>query len=262
MLMKEYLLIILFCTLSLSLNAQDVRLHSDIDSLYVMFEKWYDDGTIKSSFMTCTDFDEFGTKDGYVLRKGIDDNMIFSLRREIELLQESTELPMEVKCKMYFYSSDTLVNTICIDEIRVLLNGFYYKTTQGLRNIIDRIVSCNNSKNKVKRKITYRSDTNYKISGMDSVYSYLRSQIPLLSDLSEICDTLDITIASRVDRKGNTIFANSFLLKRKDNKCIMPEKILQHLNEMFKNMVKWNPNNERTKFDILPTFIRIVVRED
>ena len=42
----------------------------------------------------------------------------------------------------------------------------------------------------------------------------------------------------------------------------MPEKILQHLNEMFKNMVKWNPNNERTKFDILPTFIRIVVRED
>ena len=216
--MKEYLLIILFCTLSLSLNAQDVRLHSDIDSLYVMFETWYDDGTIKSSFMTCTDFDEFGTKDGYVLRKGIDDNMIFSLRREIELLQESTEL--------------------------------------------DRIVSCNNSKNKVKRKITYRSDTNYKISGMDSVFSYLRSQIPLLSDLSEICDTLDITIASRVDRKGNTIFANSFLLKRKDNKCIMPEKILQHLNEMFKNMVKWNPNNERTKFDILPTFIRIVVRED
>ena len=113
-------------------------LDADIDSVFVMRVKWNSEALYDPAF-TCMYFEEDVNYVGYMLRKNTDDRIMRKLFKELKNLNEGREHIMDVRCKIHFYSSDTLAFTACVDEYRTLMDGCFYRTTKGLIKIIDKI---------------------------------------------------------------------------------------------------------------------------
>lgn len=242
-------LLVLF--LPLQTYAQVVNF-KDIDSVFVKKTDW-NINELRDPPLTCTTFEEYGTKEGYIINKEHNIKEIKQLCKELENMPTSKPKVMDVRCKLYFYTSDTIAFTACIDYHTTLLDGCYYKTTPCLRKIIDNMT--NKHKEKIFEHKQMRKDADRIISGKDSLINYLKEQMPLILKNNTKDSSATICISCNVDKHGNTV--NAYIRQDKGVNKI-PSNIINHVKAICKDVIRWNANKERTVFDIITKRIELI----
>jgi len=253
--MKLRLVIFLLSFASIAYSMNYKILDADIDSVFVMRVKWNSEALYDPAF-TCMYFEEDVNYVGYMLRKNTDDRIMRKLFKELKNLNEGREHIMDVRCKIHFYSSDTLAFTACVDEYRTLMDGCFYRTTKGLIKIIDKI-----SDTHVLKTLNNRNSINKEwpkmIFGKDSLERYITKElIPLFKNI-ERSDTLKLGGIVRIDKSGKTKYVMMVQQSRLDNK--IPKNVIDEFCNVFKNIIIWNPDNERTSYESIPIHINVIL---
>lgn len=91
-------LLVLF--LPLQTYAQVVNF-KDIDSVFVKKTDW-NINELRDPPLTCTTFEEYGTKEGYIINKEHNIKEIKQLCKELRNMPTSKPKVMDVRCKLYF----------------------------------------------------------------------------------------------------------------------------------------------------------------
>ena len=250
------LLVLYLCILANVAYSMDYdTLDSNIDSVFVMRVKWNSEALYDPAF-TCMNFGEDVNYAGYMLRKNTDDRIMRKLFKELGKLKEGRGHIMDVRCKMHFYSSDTLAFTACVDEYSTLMDGCFYRTTKGLIKVIDKI-----SDEYVLETLNNKCSTNKVcdeiISGKDSLERYLTEMVSTVFKNIEKTDTLILGGIVRIDKSGKTKYVMMVQQSRLDNK--IPKNVIDEFCNVFKNIIIWNPNNERTSFESKPMRICVIL---
>lgn len=202
--------------------------------------------------LSCMGFDKYCNSSGYVLRRKTDNEIMSQLFRELNKLLKVKERMMDVRCKIYFFSSDTLVFTACIDERSTLFNGRFYCTTMALKKLIDDI---SNAYDYEKIKNNNKKDNNKIISGTDSLRNFINMHVtPLLNNE----DSLYLHGVVYVDNSGKVEKVNIRQTVR--GTSIIPQDVITQFNCVYKNIIRWNTNKERTRFEPIPINMLILKR--
>ena len=136
------------------------------------------------------------------------------------------------------------------------MDGCFYRTTKGLIKIIDKI-----SDTHVLKTLNNRNSINKEwpkmIFGKDSLERYITKElIPLFKNI-ERSDTLKLGGIVRIDKSGKTKYVMMVQQSRLDNK--IPKKVIDEFCNVFKNIIIWNPNNERTSFESKPMRLGVIL---
>lgn len=224
----------------------------DIDSIFIKRMPWNID-ELRDPPLTCMTFEEYGSAVGFMIKKEHSIQEISRLYKELKKMPESKPNVMDVRCKLYFYQSDTIVFTVCIDYFTTLLNGYYYKTTPQIRKIIDHLT--NKHKHDVYENKQIKKSENSIVAGKDSLINYLQNQMDFIFRNSTKCNSITIRISCNVNKQGETI---NVFVHQNNSVYKIPENTVNHIKAIFKNEVRWNINKERTKFDIIPLSIKLL----
>lgn len=223
-----------------------------IDSIFIKRMPWNVD-ELRDPPLTCITFEEYGSAVGFIIKKEHNAQEISRLYKELKKMPESKPNVMDVRCKLYFYQSDTIVFTACIDYLTTLFNGCYYKTTPRLRKIIDHMTE--KHKHKVFENKQINKSENYIIVGKDSLINYLQDQKHSIFRNSTKRDSVIIWISCNVNKQGETI--NAFV-RQSNSVNKIPESTINHIKAILKNVIRWNINKERTVFDIITKGIKLL----
>lgn len=215
------------------------------DSLYILYTDWE---TLYNPPVSCMNYEDMNN-DKYVIKSKRE---IKRLCKEIEHLSPLflDDSDMDVRCKIYFFSSGKTTMSACIDRRKTLLDGSFYYTSEKLINAINRIIS----KNILRKDNEHKRQTvrNKMTGGMDSLQNYLRSQTANIYKFNKK-DTTRITGFCRIRKSGRTFSVEI----SEETKKTIPENIIQKIISIYKNEIMWNPNKERLLGDTQP--IRIVL---
>lgn len=241
-------IIILICSIPLyGKNEYGTLREFEIDSVCIILND-FDENKIHDPCLTCVSFDKLELRDGYVLRNNLDRCAIDSICKELEGLEHRAERFIDVKCKMYFYSADSCVFTVCADERTTMFDGGSFKTSQSLWMALRQI--------KGKRKlenIGIRSEMQYKsdmmVEGKNAMLRFLILKMPLLQKFMINQDSYAFNIVFKAGKDGKTLFAHVQRSRKLFNKT--PENILKEIEAFCCNNVTWNKNKERTSFDLI-----------
>lgn len=235
---------------SLQSYAQVIK-YNDVDSVLIKRMDW-NINELRDPPLTCATFEEYGTKEGYIIDKTHNIKEIRRLCKELGNMTVSQPNVMDVRCKLYFYISDTITCTACIDYNTTLLDGSYYKTTPRLRKTIDNMASKYKEKVFVGKQTVRNADSI--ISGRDSLINYLKEQMPLILKNNTKDSSTIICISCNVDKHGNTV--NAYIRQDKGVNKI-PSSIINHIKAICKDVIRWNANKERTVFDVITKRIEL-----
>ena len=209
-----------------------------IDSVVIRQVPWH---ITTSSSVTCYDFEkDFSYMEYHIL----DSFLISDLVRKISVLKRSNSKSLDVRCKMYFYSSGKIYKSVCIDAAHVLYNGELYLLSPSLKKTIDRITKYKRGR-RVKMNILRDLDIPFPC-GRDSLNRYLLSQS---EDLYKYIDKpITLVVICQINSQGETL---NVKIKNKDSSPINDEtkRLFEKIIDIFINDVKWIPNIERFPYE-------------
>lgn len=241
-------------------HASDFRLLS-IDSIIVLIDElWGDTCIISDPPVTCLTFREYSQTKRYVLRSGDSGTTFRHLCDELDVLPKCQQgkAPMDVRCKMYFFSSDTVMFTACVDRYKTLLDGEYYLTTKRLHKVIDEMAKMRETgvADHVKA-----CDKHEIVAGKDSLLCFLQKRILLLFECSAKADSVDVLLSCMADGKGRNVRAYVSQVLIDGVRMKVPEAFAEELKGFINKVVRWNENKERTIFDLMPIRVSFSLNE-
>ncbi|MDE5986304.1 MAG: hypothetical protein K2H16_03360 [Prevotella sp.] len=232
-----------------------------IDSVLVLVdEHWGDTCILSDPPVTCLTFREYSQTKRYVLRSG-DSGMTFRhLCDELDVLPKCQQgkAPMDVRCKMYFFSSDTVMFTACVDRYKTLLDGEYYLTTKRLHKVIGEIAKMRETG---AADYVKTCDKHEIVAGKDSLLCFLQKRIPLLFGCSAKAGSVDVLLSCMADGKGRNVRAYVSQVLIDGVKMKIPEVFAEELKGFINKVVRWNENKERTIFDLMPIRVSFSLNE-
>ncbi len=153
---------------------------------------------------------------------------------------------IDVKCKILFYSSDTLIYSACIGESKTLFDGFYYKNTEELKNILFDVIKNSRSK---KIKIP-NSNKNVIVNGK----SILSKRLKKISEEINVDLNIYIRGICKADKNGKIVFVklvqNPFVISNINRR-------VREIERTFRKKIKFNKNKERMVSDVIPITIKV-----
>jgi len=140
--------------------------------------------------VACWEFDEMKLPVAIIR----DLSSIHRILDSINTLESANNDYIDVRCKMYLYSSKEIVSSICIGSDLVFCNGSYYKLSQSLKDVVDSfnytdtlVIEQYNSIERDKQRLV----------------KYIESQSSRFSGL--LTDSVAFFVRCRVDREGNCL---------------------------------------------------------
>lgn len=230
-------------------NAYTEENTNKIDSIVIKQAPWHIETPVA---VTCHNFEN----DVSFMEYHVTDSTIISaLIRELSCLKKSNTKSLDVRCKIYFYSSGDICKSACIDPADVLYDSELYKLSPTLKNTIDSITNIS----KRGKLITTTKMDNRDIpfpNGSDSLYQCLLSQS---EELYEYIDKpIVLVVICQIDSQGNTMNTK---IKDKDNNPInnKTKELFDKISDIFVNKIKWIPNKERYPYETVMIPISFVL---
>lgn len=233
----KYYLFVLFAILGV--NYASSQSFSKIDSVVIKKVSW---NLMTDINISCQYFEEDTDCRVYCLKNR---SIIDSICGEVEKLEPCKGNVLNVRCKLYFYSADSLQFTLCVDPARCLKFGYLYKTSSHLIEIID---CCTDSilplmdqtEVKNRTKIPY-------LGGRDSLNKFLLAQKDMI--LKYVSNDLSLLVLCKIDKDGNT---KEVKIKNDSGlSCILSKELEDFLRQIFMNEIKWIPNIERFPYELV-----------
>ena len=244
--MKKILLLLSFLFLSIETNC------ANIDSLMIRYDDW-DKYPVQVS--TCSNFErQNGYTEEYIVSSR---NHIDTLKHLLSRLPETEDVYFPVRCKLYFFDSDTVRQEVCMNKTYIVQNGKTYANNDTIVNYINRM-RCESTPSDDKRFMPDHIGANY-IEGNDSLYRLLQKKIDEVAYSLKYKGTLVMSVKCTADKEGNTTDAKVKVIKpqittRKE------ENIAQQLMEYLVCNVLWEKDINRGKLDRISFSIRYVGR--
>lgn len=243
--MKQTILI-LFLLLSISGKADNDN-HIYIDSVYIVQKVCWD--CLTDPPVSCIDKDSDFIRNGYRITNKQDIKMLIGMFNSLKI---SNNKYINTKFKIYFYTSDTIKRTACIDRYHTLTQGNIYKTSSNIIHFIDSII---NNCAETQLKIIHNKYENKIISGEEELRALLKYTRNNLAKKKIPYDNIFIKIFCSIDKNGNTvrtkIYCDKEIIK------ILPRSFIKRLENLFIKKIKWTPNNERQYSDTQPLKLQI-----
>lgn len=215
------------------------------DSIVVRKAPWFlltDSDVSCYNFEDCLHFQEYSITDK---------KMIESINKVLQKLKPSRSQVLNVRCKLYFYSSDSLMYTLCIDPKSSLIEGNLYKTPSRLLRVIDKITDCYAPSGGVSTKTRHSHFFPFP-NGRDSLYQFISQQNQFIKYVN---DSISLGVLCKIDKEGNTINVVVKNLGRENQVLFDDLKI--NLCELFLKEIKWIPNKERYPYESIVIPIKI-----
>lgn len=246
--MKKIFIIAVMIFSMVTLRAYNENL-INVDSIVVKYAPWH---IMTPSDVTCSNFENHISYKEY----HVSDNIVISdVVREIESLKESNGHSLNVRCKIYFYSQGQVIASACIDPQHVLFDGVLYLLSPSLKTMIDSVIRNNIPQKNIKNEILTPKDIPFP-NGRDSLYAYLMPEVEKVG--KKISKTIALTVNCFIDRQGNTLKVDiKYNSTPDDNNKIVIEK----LNEIFMNDIKWIPDKERFPYDVISIPLRFYIEQ-
>lgn len=237
--MKRTILILLFLLVSIIQKA-DNNSHIYIDSVYIVQKVCWD--CITDPPVSCIDKDSNFIINGYRLTNKQDIKILIEM---FDSLKISNNKYIDTKFKMYFYISDTIKITACIDQYHTLTQGNIYKTSSDIIHFIDSII---NNFDETPLRIRHNKYENKIISGKEELRALLKYTRNNIAKNKILHDNLFIKIVCSIYKNGNTVRAKIYC--DKEIIKILPRSFIKRIETLFIKKIKWIPNNERQYSDI------------
>ena len=214
-----------------------------VDSILVFSLNW---DVLYCTDISCTNFFDYTSGDScYVIKDEVEINDIIKL---LDKLKKTNTTRIDVRSKLFFFSSDTIVCTACTGNNGTLLDGIFYRESEDLKN---RLLNLKNltkytfKKDKRKDKIEHgKKKLLHKIRQIEKIkkkYNYITNE-PIL-----------VKGCCIVNAKGKTIKVTLI----SNDVIVVTKRRIKELEDIFKKHIIWNMNNERMSSDIIP--IRIII---
>lgn len=237
--MKHFIyFFIAFILFPLSVNADDGDIFCKIDSVLTMIDSRR--GIIIDSPVSCTDFESYyGTK-GRMIK---DQAVINELCGHLKLLEKTHTQRFQPRSKIYFFSSDTIIATACIDTRFCLIDGEMYVTSPLLLSYMDSISGLGTERTwyGVEREMDCI------VSGIEHIQKFNDRHASLLHDIKRIRGFC------HADTKGNVVKVK--IITGRDTP--IPSDIILDLETVIQRYLKWNVNKERNVADMIPFSIML-----
>jgi len=221
---------------------------SKIDSIVIKQDRW--DLTYPAA-VNCHDFENGNSYMEYRISDSI---IISNIMKELGCLKKSSGNSLDVRCKMYFYSSGKICTSACIDAAHVLYNGELYLLSRSLKKTIDRLTTKSKRGKRISMKIPKDRDIPFPC-GRDSLNRYLLSQS---EDLYKFIDNpIALVVICQIDSQGKTL---NVIIKNKDSASSNDgtKMLFKRLSDIFMNDIKWIPNKERFPFETVSIPLRFL----
>ena len=221
---------------------------SKIDSIVIKLIPWH---LMPPADITCHDFENSVSYKECCISDSI---VISDIIGEFSNLKNAKSKTLDVRCKMYFYSSGNIYTSACIDSKHVLYDGELYQLSPALKEIIDRTAT--NSKQGKLIKMVVQKDIDIPFPcGRDSLNHYLLSQSEEL--YKHISKPIALVVICQIDSHGKTLDVK---IKNKDNTSSNDDikRLITKLSDIFVNEIKWIPNKERYPYETVSIPLRFL----
>ena len=236
----RFIYTILFFSVVMCAYSQDLT-----DSIVVRKAPWLlltDSDVSCYNFEDCLPFQEYSITDKKKIR---------SINKVLKKLKPTRSQVLNVRCKLYFYNSDSLMYTLCIEPKRSLIEGNLYKTPSRLLRVIDKITDCCTPSGGVPTKTKYSHFFPFP-NGRDSLYQFISQQNQFTKYVN---DSISLRVLCKIDKEGNTI---DVVVKNLGKKTlVLFDELKKNLCEFFLEEIKWIPNKERYPYDSIVIPIKI-----
>ena len=216
---------LIFVSLTLSTNAT-IRQHY-IDSIVIKYASW---NIITDIGIDCNSFER--SLNHQIVTK-TDDNTILQILSELDRLKISQKGGEDIRCKLEFYHSDSIVQSCCIGSIITKIDSNYYYTTHSLMAIIDSVVD--NSPIRDKERI----DSWDPILSIQKISDYLNSQSDRMYKDITLYEDLAFTVFCYVGEGGKTL-STRFTKNQNGMAKEIPVQVVSVINEILTNEITWD----------------------
>lgn len=222
--------------------SDEVEALKSIDSLFIQTDNRWD--VLADPPVSCMNFESFFGRKGRMITEP---SIVDGLCKSIMFLKKSKHQKINPRCKIYFFSSDSIVTTACIGRKNTLFNGEVYITEPSLILYIDSISGMGTEKT---LSITDKVD-NHITEGLDSILGFINLHMNVFKNQ----EVYSLKGFCHADPDGNVL---SVEITNKFKKYI-PDDIIIEIKKLFKKHVKWNANKERMMTDMMLFRIKIPV---
>lgn len=234
--MKKLFLIIISFIICDSLScAENYAFLNSVDSVLAIIDtvKWKD-GVVVDSHTSCMEFEKSNGYKGRMIKNKIVINELCRLFRHLEA---TSPKKIKTKSKFYFFSSDTIIATACIDVKYCLVDGDMYVTSPAIISYI------NDIRDFGEERIWYGQKSRQDVmeKGKEYIDNFIETHIDKNS-------TMRIRGYCHADAMGNVVFVK--IVNGKD--LPVSQDSLSELEKIIIKHVKWNINKERNIADMLP----------
>lgn len=213
-----------------------------VDSILVFSLKW---DVLYCPDISCANFFDYTNGDScYIIKDEVEINDII---KSLDKLEKTNVTRIDVRSKMYFFSSDTIVCTACTGNNGTLLDGVFYRESEELKKRLinlKKLTKCTLKKGNKKDYIEHgKKKLLHKIKQIEKIKQkciYVTNEPTLIKGY---CTANTV---------GKTI---KVALISKD--AIVTKRMIKKLENIFKKHIIWNVNKERITSDIIP--IRIII---
>ncbi len=242
--MKKILLLLSFLFLSIETNC------ANIDSLMIRYDDW-DKYPVQVS--TCSNFErQNGYTEEYIVSSR---NHIDTLKHLLSRLPETEDVYFPVRCKLYFFDSDTVRQEVCMNKTYIVQNGKTYANNDTIVNYINRM-RCESTPSDDKRFMPDHIGANY-IEGNDSLFLLLQKKIDEIACFLKYEGEMVMSVKCKADKEGNTTDTKVKVI-RPQIPTKIEEDIAQRLREYVISDVHWEKDINRGTLDWIIFSIRYV----
>ncbi|MDE7455623.1 MAG: hypothetical protein K2M96_02835 [Prevotella sp.] len=238
----KYILITILLSVANVLSASE-HVKTRIDSVVVLYSDWNLLTVIPTSGY---DFDEIA-RSRYVVT---DTKTILKFQEEIESLTPKKNKILDVRCKLYFFSGDSIASIVCLHSGEVFYMGRTFTTSERLLSMINNVIdsypgSCPIPGEFPLYKKTYITEMEQKrITNLISPYFYNKAE--------NASQEYTIFVGCYADVYGNTVDVKFYRL---------PDFIDKSLEDKLKDLIiknlTWDKNPERSLADEIFFSIKI-----
>jgi len=217
--------------------------HARTDSLMIRYCDWNRE-TIHIS--TCSNFEWMnGYEKEYVVYLPYH---VDSLKAMLTNLQVKEDEYFPVRCKLYFFNSDTIKQKVCMNRTSIAMNGKTYANNDSIIKYINDLM-LKYSPCDTERFFPDNIGADY-IEGNDSLYNLLLERVNEIACAMDYKRTIILRIKCWSNKSGKTTDAEVSIVKPQKY-AKNEKKIARQLKDYIKKNIYWKKDIDRSKYDII-----------
>lgn len=222
------------------------------DTLMIRYSDW---DRVTTNVSTCSNFEIYnGYEEEYVVSLSSHNDTLKTL---LSHLQEKEDEYFPVRCKLYFYDTDTIRQKVCMNKTNIALDGKTFANNDKIINYINHLRK-EYAPSNTNRFMPNYMGANY-VEGNDSLYRLLTNVLDSITASCQYHGLMILSIKCKAAKNGATTDTKVEIKKPKQPtkvECYIAKKLRKYIR---KN-IYWERDIERNNFDHIAFAIRYVGR--